>query len=233
MAGGGEETMNSIRVIKVGGSLLQRAGLLLDLKSWKSTLAEPMINVWIIGGGTAVDAIRDQDRIHGLSNSTAHWASIKAMDTNATAFAKRLPGWQITDDPEKILRSAQKLPTPPLDLQHSPATNKSATQNWVLQTYRWLKSADSELKPNQRLPHSWSVTSDSIAAWVAIQVHASRVILLKSCPVPSATIPELSRLGIVDPQLPDLNIDQYRVQFTCEYLHRCDGSHHETITPNN
>ena len=105
--------MRSVRVIKVGGSLLQRSGLPFDLQSWQSTLAKPMTNVWIIGGGTAVDAIRDQDQSQGLSDSTAHWASIKAMDTSATAFAKRLPGWQITDDPEKILRSAQKLLTPP------------------------------------------------------------------------------------------------------------------------
>lgn len=96
----------------------------------------------------------------------------------------------------------------------------------------WIKAADSELEPAQRLPHSWTVTSDSIAAWVAIRIRASQVILLKSCQVPKATIPELSRLGIVDSHLPALNLNQYRVQFSCEYLHRSGGSHHETVTPN-
>ena len=215
--------MSSIRVIKVGGSLLQRSRLLFDLQSWQSTLAKPMINVWIIGGGTAVDAIRDHDQAHGLSNSTAHWASIKAMDTNAIAFAERLPGWRITDTPEEICQSAHKP---------QPATNKILVQNWVLQTHRWIKTADSKLEPDQCLPHSWTVTSDSIAAWVAIRLRASQVILLKSCQVPQTTIPELSRLGIVDSHLPALNLKQYRVQFTCEYLHRSDGNHHETVTPN-
>ena len=224
--------MNFVRVIKVGGSLLQRSGLPFDLQSWQSTLAKPMTNVWIIGGGTAVDAIRDQDQSQGLSDSTAHWASIKAMDTNAIAFAERLPGWRITDRPEEIFQSAQQLPNPMSALRHLPAANKPLVQNWVLQTHRWIKAADSELEPAQRLPHSWTVTSDSIAAWVAIRIRASQVILLKSCQVPKATIPELSRLGIVDSHLPALNLNQYRVQFSCEYLHRSGGSHHETVTPN-
>ena len=224
--------MNFVRVIKVGGSLLRRSGLPFDLQSWQSTLSKPMTNVWIVGGGTTVDAIRDQDRTHGLSDSTAHWASIKAMDTNAIAFAERFSGWRITDRPEEIFQSVQQLPHPIPALRHLPATDKPLVQNWVLQTHRWIKAADSELEPDQRLPHSWAVTSDSIAAWVAIRIRASQVILLKSCQVPEATIPELARLGIVDSHLPGLNLKQYRVQFTCEYLHRSGGSHHETVTPN-
>ena len=224
--------MNFIRVIKVGGSLLQRSGLPFDLQSWQSTLAKPMINVWLVGGGTAVDAIRHQYRSRGLSDSTAHWASIKAMDVNAIAFAEHLPGWRITDRPEEIFQSAQQLPNDISALRRLPVTDKSLVQNWVLQPHRWIKAADSELEPDQRLPHSWTVTSDSIAAWVAIRIRASQVILLKSCQVPEATILELSRLGIVDSHLPALNLKQYCVQFTCEFLHRSGGSHHETVTPN-
>ena len=42
----------------------------------------------------------------------------------------------------------------------------------VLAPYRWLREADP-------LPHSWTVTSDSIAAWVAGQVGARRLVLVK------------------------------------------------------
>ena len=42
----------------------------------------------------------------------------------------------------------------------------------MLAPYRWLRAADP-------LPHSWEVTSDSIAAWLAGQLHARRVVLLK------------------------------------------------------
>jgi aspartokinase-like uncharacterized kinase len=42
----------------------------------------------------------------------------------------------------------------------------------VLAPYSWLRRADP-------LPHSWDVTSDSIAAWVAGQVRARRLLLVK------------------------------------------------------
>jgi len=42
----------------------------------------------------------------------------------------------------------------------------------VLAPYRWLRGADP-------LPHSWDVTSDSISAWVAGQVGAARLVLVK------------------------------------------------------
>jgi dihydroneopterin aldolase len=42
----------------------------------------------------------------------------------------------------------------------------------VLAPARWLREADP-------LPHSWDVTSDSIAAWVAGMLGAPRLVLLK------------------------------------------------------
>ena len=42
----------------------------------------------------------------------------------------------------------------------------------VLAPYRWLRAADP-------LPHSWSATSDSVAAWVAGVVGAKRIVLIK------------------------------------------------------
>jgi aspartokinase-like uncharacterized kinase len=42
----------------------------------------------------------------------------------------------------------------------------------VLAPYRWLRETDP-------LPHSWEVTSDSIAAWVAGALGAKRLVLIK------------------------------------------------------
>src|SRR2546421_4006347 len=42
----------------------------------------------------------------------------------------------------------------------------------VLAPYHWLRAADP-------LPHSWEVTSDPIAAWLAGQLGARRVVLIK------------------------------------------------------
>jgi aspartokinase-like uncharacterized kinase len=43
----------------------------------------------------------------------------------------------------------------------------------VLAPFRWLAEADP-------LPHSWEVTADSIAAWVAGQVRARDLVLVKA-----------------------------------------------------
>ena len=53
------------------------------------------------------------------------------------------------------------------------------------------------------LPHSWDVTSDSIAARVAVMLGAERLVLLKSVDVPSGTSWEeaLAR-GWVDAHFP-------------------------------
>ena len=47
----------------------------------------------------------------------------------------------------------------------------------VLAPYRWLRDGDA-------LPHTWEVTSDSIAAWVAGELGARRLVLVKA---PGAT----------------------------------------------
>jgi aspartokinase-like uncharacterized kinase len=42
----------------------------------------------------------------------------------------------------------------------------------IVAPYQWLRAVDP-------LPHSWDVTSDSIAAWVALAVGARRLLLVK------------------------------------------------------
>jgi aspartokinase-like uncharacterized kinase len=42
----------------------------------------------------------------------------------------------------------------------------------IVAPYHWLRAVDP-------LPHSWDVTSDSIAAWVAVAVGARRLLLVK------------------------------------------------------
>ena len=79
----------------------------------------------------------------------------------------------------------------------------------ILAPAEWLRAADP-------LPHSWDVTSDSIAAWVAGQVFARQLVLLKSVDLlvqgADRTAPGfragrdelavLARKGIVDAYLP-------------------------------
>jgi aspartokinase-like uncharacterized kinase len=54
------------------------------------------------------------------------------------------------------------------------------------------------------LPASWDVTSDTLAAWLAGEIGADRLVLVKSARLPLGPTPTaaLARDGIVDPILP-------------------------------
>lgn len=209
--------MNPIRVIKIGGSLLQRDNLLADLRDWQESLVEPLGNVWVVGGGAAVEAIRQRDSHDGLSDDDAHWLSIEAMDANAFTLASQMPAWQLITP--KDLKEAQRRLSPRERIATSAAPKATPpNQNLVLQTKHWLTKADRDPNTRPRLPHCWDVTSDSIAAWAAIQLHATELVLLKSCDVPDETIAELAGLRIVDPFLPSLNLHRQTFRFTCLQL---------------
>ncbi len=108
----------------------------------------------------------------------------------------------------------------------------SEGQSFILEPYNLLKKRD-------ELPHSWSVTSDSIAAWVAIQVKADVSVLVKSAndqegndsshiyPTPTLIQTEgldhLERMRVVDEYLRELHS-----QFDGE-LYLIDGSRPDDI----
>ena len=74
--------------------------------------------------------------------------------------------------------------------------------------------ADIELAHNDALPASWHVTSDTIAARVAVHLEAECLILLKSAPLPEgADRHEAARLGLVDPMFPVVTRSLARVEY--------------------
>jgi aspartokinase-like uncharacterized kinase len=113
--------------------------------------------VIVPGGGPFAEAVREFDRLQGLSASAAHWMALRAMDQYAHVLADRMPGAVLLDDPGSV---SELL-----------AQGKVA----VLAPARWMRSADV-------LPHSWDVTSDSIAAFIAGALGASGLILIKPVP---------------------------------------------------
>jgi probable H4MPT-linked C1 transfer pathway protein len=106
------------------------------------------------GGGPFADAVRDADRRMGIDDTTAHWMAVLAMDQYAHLIASRLAGGVLVTDPGEIASAIEASRIP------------------VLAPYRWLR----ERNP---LPHSWAVTSDSIAAWLAGELGATRLVLVK------------------------------------------------------
>ena len=106
------------------------------------------------GGGPFADTIRDADRRLGLTDEAAHWMAVLAMDQYAHLIASRLPNGVLVSGPDAIESALAQQRVP------------------VLAPYQWIRGADP-------LPHSWDVTSDSIAAWIAGQVGAARLVLVK------------------------------------------------------
>ncbi len=141
-------------VIKVGGSLAQESGLRERLRAVPDLAARAPVLI-VPGGGPFADAVRTMTVRHGVDASTTHWMSILAMDQYATLLTNVLERAQIVDSPRTIDRAlaADRLP--------------------VLAPSRWLGREDP-------LPHSATVTADSIAAWIARRLDIARLILLKS-----------------------------------------------------
>ncbi len=137
-------------MIKVGGSLGARPA---QLRRLMETLAAAARRHWLVvvpGGGSFADEVRRADRRFALGDSAAHWMAILAMDQYAYLLARLAPG-------AALVRSRRELAPGRLN---------------VLAPSAWLRRADP-------LSHSWDVTSDSIAAWIAHALRVRRLMLVK------------------------------------------------------
>jgi aspartokinase-like uncharacterized kinase len=144
-------------VVKLGGGLLAHVEHFVAALATISVAATSRRLLIVPGGGPFADAVRDADRRLGLTDAAAHWMAVLAMDQYAHLIAGKLPRAVIVAEAQEI---ADALGAQPVG--HVP----------VLAPYRWLRETDP-------LPHSWDVTSDSIAAWVAARVGARRLVLVK------------------------------------------------------
>lgn len=147
-----------MRVVKLGGSLLDFPPLTAELTRWLS-LQAPAATLIVVGGGALADTIREADRRQSLDPEQAHWLAIDAMSRNADWLAGRLP-------------HATRVAT----IANAHALRKPAGLG-ILDANAFLRA--SEARPD-RLPFDWSVTSDSLAARVAHVLGADELVLLKS-----------------------------------------------------
>ena len=141
-------------VIKVGGSLLSLDDALPRTIAALELLAGTRSILVVPGGGPFTEAVRAASEQHSLDDDEAHWMAILGMEQFALLLAARIRNAELVHRPGEIARARTREKVP------------------VLAPYRWLREADP-------LPHSWDVTSDSIAAWVASRVSARTLILVK------------------------------------------------------
>jgi aspartokinase-like uncharacterized kinase len=140
-------------VIKVGGRL-GRGKHLRDLCEAVGDLGRRHRLLIVPGGGAFADAVRRCDARMGLSDTAAHWMAILAMDQYGYMLADLIPG-------STAVRS--------LEDAEGPAETGGVP---VLLPFDLMRQTDA-------LPHSWTVTADSIAAWVAGLAGAHGLVLLK------------------------------------------------------
>jgi aspartokinase-like uncharacterized kinase len=141
-------------VVKVGGGLLARASALDEVLAAIVDVARERRLVVVPGGGPFADAVRSADARFGLPDDAAHWMAILAMDQYAHLLVARRTELALvrTADEAALAIDGGRVP--------------------VLAPAEWMRRVDP-------LPHSWDVSSDSLAAWIAGALGARRLVLLK------------------------------------------------------
>jgi aspartokinase-like uncharacterized kinase len=163
-------------VVKVGGSLFDRPDLGPRLRDWFDRNAPPE-TILVPGGGRLVEVIRELDRMHRLSEEVAHRMALQAMSATAELLSDLLPESCIIDGPDL------------------------AELVWE-QGRRPILDALAFCESDGPLPHTWDVTSDSIAARLAVVAGAKELVLLKSASPPAGDVAAWAQCGYVDRWLP-------------------------------
>lgn len=162
-------------VIKLGGSM----ALAPALRTWLGVIAAARAPVVVVaGGGPFADAVRAAQPVIGFGDRAAHRMAILAMAQLAEAMAS-LDDRLVLAASERAIAAALEKRQPvlwdPIPLALDPA-----------------------------IPHSWDVTSDSLAAWLAQRLGAAHLILVKPVgrQLPPLSGAMLAERGIVDRAFP-------------------------------
>lgn len=178
-------------VYKLGGSLLtlpdfaQRLlGVLEQRLPGQEECLAPR-RLLIVGGGEMADVVRRWDQIHGLGDRNAHELAMRTMSLNAGLVAA-------------VLDKACVV-----------ANREAAEAAWACDELPVLAAAEfvsaEERRTDDRLPRSWDVTSDSVAAFITAHWPADALVLIKSIPVPRDCDAEsAASRGYVDAAFPRL-----------------------------
>ncbi len=146
-------------VAKVGGSLYDLPELGERLQRLLLSFSGRRI-LLVAGGGTSADVVRKLQPVHELSDAAAHRIAMESLRVGERLLCELIPSAILVSSLSDMLQ---------------PGT-------FVVQAADFVASHE---KPGvEQLAHDWSVTSDSIAAWIGTQVGADEVLLLKSTAAP-------------------------------------------------
>ena len=177
--------MNPERIVKVGGSLFRSDHVGNHVKRWLDSQPTKK-TILIAGGGIWADQVRKLYARGGISTGDAHWHAIRTM--RLTSFLlSRLTGWAWHDNHERLLSAIRQNQDEPITYD---------VENF-LRTHEPYASGT-------KLPQSWDVTSDSIAARLTQVCQASELVLLKSVAADSSDLDAIAQQNVVDDFFPQI-----------------------------
>jgi aspartokinase-like uncharacterized kinase len=161
-------------IVKLGGSHATGP----HLKDWLIAIAAEAGSIVIVpGGGPFADAVRTAQASIGFNDPAAHIMAMMAMAQFGCALESLNPALRLAASRSAISRALKDGRVP------------------VWSPELMARAAG--------LPETWELTSDSLAAWLARALGASRLVLLKHGRFESAVdARDLAARGVVDPLFP-------------------------------
>jgi aspartokinase-like uncharacterized kinase len=199
----------NLRVVKLGGSLLDWTDWPRQFREWLRRQPRAA-TILLVGGGGLADVVRGWDRTYRLDATASHRLAIGTMSLTARLAAGLLPEAMLIDRWESLVEWLA---------EYREATDVSSESTEgpgpliVLDPWDFMERVEPTVA-GQRLPHGWQVTSDSIAARLAVAVGNAELVLMKSSlpPASIATLEQAVRLGLVDGFMPEAAAELSRVR---------------------
>lgn len=157
-------------IIKLGGSFGERE----ELPLWLEAIA--LCNVVVVpGGGCFADAVREAQLRWRFEDRVAHAMAILGMAQYGRMLQGICPRLRLGDD-------------------------RAAIEHWLArgESVVWLPGR--EVLADRCIEASWELTSDSLAAWLAGQLGAEHLLLVKSVTPASRSgdLGDLVEAGVID-----------------------------------
>ena len=194
-------------VIKIGGSILQSKAAE-QLWNALNELIKQFSFVIVPGGGDFANLVRNYYNLYQLSEDRAHWMAILCENILGFLILERLESGMPVFGISEISAAIENSKIP------------------VFLPFQYLFEHDP-------LPHSWEVTSDSIAAYFAEMLQAQKLILIKDVDgiytqdpkkVPEKEIKFLKSIDLSSDllsTLPTCCIDMYLPSLLKQYQRSC------------
>lgn len=173
--------LSELVVIKIGGSLFDLPDLGGRIGRLMGQLGS-VRPVLVAGGGMMVDVLRKWDETFELGDALSHRLSLEAMSLSAQLLAAICSN--VANQSEEKRSCAERMGTVRFVVAREASQVGQIHCEGHLPVFDVARVLLAAAPPP--LPESWQVTSDSIAAWLAITLGSNRLILAKSVGAPGS-----------------------------------------------